>query len=92
MLSTLFSPLQRAVKRRRGGWRQQVAAEDTDDEQGPPRMSRLVGEQFLKWADGTISAAGLAETCADAIQDGLVTLCCSDFLEFVLISTPMQAS
>ena len=33
-------------------------------------MSRLVGNQCLKWADGTISAAGLAELCADALEDG----------------------
>ena len=68
MLASLWAPY-RAAKRRRGGFRQQLA-EGGDGDAASASISRLAGKQMLRWSDGMLSAAGLQDLCLDELKDG----------------------
>eukprot|EP00959_Pyramimonas_sp_CCMP1952_P003377 70312-Pyramimonas_sp.AAC.1 len=70
MLSRLWEPIEDTTRRRRGGWRQQMAIDHTESVE-PSSMSHLCWRQMLLWSSGDISASRLQETMADAMRDGL---------------------
>ena len=67
MLSGLWAR-EKQHKRRRGRRKDQSDSEG----EGPARISKTVGRQLLKWAQGTISASELHQICSDAESDEFV--------------------
>eukprot|EP00969_Alexandrium_andersonii_P048967 2147838-Alexandrium_andersonii.AAC.1 len=57
------------VKRKRGGWRQQLEQSDSEeyDEQG---ISRLAAGHLLEWCDGETSASRVVNHMRNASLDG----------------------
>ena len=69
MLSALWAmPKKRP---RRGGWRQQMEAEELDEDPGDRGLSRLAAGHLLDWADGASSASKVQYHMANALADGL---------------------
>ena len=70
-LSRSWAPLPVREPRRRGGWRQRLAAEDVGVGVGvAPRISRLFGQHLLDYCDGFISAKKLQALASMGIADG----------------------
>ena len=70
MISDLWAPLEVPRKRRRGGWRQQLAEHEPDLPSVPSAKSQLATGHLLKWADGLCSATTLQAHMDDALKDG----------------------
>jgi hypothetical protein len=70
-LSRLWAPLRLPEPRRRGGWRQRLAAEEepVQPAAGAP-ISRLFGEHLQDWGDGLISAQKLQRLASHGVADG----------------------
>ena len=56
--------------RRRGGWRQQLAADRRERSRSPPRRSRLAEGVLLGWCDGKVSAVNVRDRMRDSAADG----------------------
>ena len=74
MLNHLWAPLRANRRRggRRGGWRQRLEAESSEEEAEPPRgaPSLLFSDLLVEWCDGRRSAAELQVRAARGLKDG----------------------